>query len=89
MGVERQPITGERDGADNATHPMFCFQFKKRNMLPAWLFAWLDGICGTAKRSDKIGVLVLKLPRMKDTDALVVLKWGDWVALHGEALAKK
>jgi hypothetical protein len=83
MGVERQPVTGERDGADNAPHPMFCFQFKNRRMLPTWLFAWLSGITGAAARQDKIGVLVLKVPRMRDADALVVLKWSDWVQLHG------
>ena len=44
MGVERQPVTGERDGADNAPHPMFCFQFKLRRMIPSWLFVWLGGI---------------------------------------------
>lgn len=85
MGVERQAITGERDGADNAPHPLFCFQFKNRRMLPTWLFLWLDGICGTAKRANKVGVLVLKVPRMKDADALVILKWSDWVDLHGKA----
>jgi len=84
MGVERQAITGERDGADNAPHPMFCFQFKCRAMLPSWLWEWLTGICATADRANKIGVLVLKVPRMRDDDALVILKWRDWVALHGE-----
>jgi hypothetical protein len=83
MGVERQPVTGERDGADNAPHPMFCFQFKLRRMLPAWLFTWLGGIVATAQRAGKVGVLVLKLPRMADADALVVLRWRDWVDLHG------
>ena len=31
----------------------------------------------------KAGVLVLKHPGQKDTDALVVLSWADWVDLHG------
>jgi hypothetical protein len=82
MRVERIPVTGERCGSDASTS-MFCFQFKNRRMLPTWLFAWLDGITGTAKRDDKIGILVLKIPRMKDSEALVVLRWSDWVALHG------
>ncbi len=82
MGVTRIPVTGERNGADFST-PMFCFQSKCRGMLPSWLFEWLDGICGTAKRDDKIGVLILKKPRMRDAEALVVLRWADWVQLHG------
>ncbi len=83
MGVERQPVTGERDGADNAQHPRFCFQFKLRRMPPVWLWTWLAGIVGTAERAGKIGVLVIKRPRQNDAEALVILRWGDWVALHG------
>lgn len=83
MGVQRIPVTGERHGADAVT-PMFAFQFKCRSMLPSWIFGWLDGITGTAARNDKIGVLVMKTPRMRDTEALVVLRWADWLALHGD-----
>jgi hypothetical protein len=85
MGVERQPVTGERHGADNAPHPLFAFQFKLRRMLPSWLFVWLAGIVATAARDGKVGVLVLKRPRLEDADALVVLRWCDWVDLHGPA----
>lgn len=78
-------MTGiDRHGAD-VVHPIFYFQIKQRRSLPAWLFNWLGGICGTAKASDRIGVLVIKKPRMKDSDAIVMLRWADWVALHGEA----
>jgi hypothetical protein len=83
MGVERQAVTGERDGADNKPHPLFAFQFKLRRTVPAWLFSWLGGIVGVAKRDGKIGVLVLKRPGQFDTDALVIVRWGDWVSLHG------
>lgn len=79
VGTERIPVTGERHGADGATE-RFAFQFKLRRALPRWLFAWLRGICDTADRNDRIGVLVLKMPRMRDDDALVVLRWRDWVA---------
>jgi hypothetical protein len=85
MGVERQAVTGERDGADNQPHPRFCFQFKLRGALPDWLWGWLGGIQETAERQDKIGVLVLKQPGMRDDHAIVMLSWKDWVALHGEA----
>lgn len=83
MGTERIPVTGiDRDGADFET-ALFCFQQKVRQMLPVWLWRWLTGICATAERKDKIGVLVLKVPGMRDADAIVMLKWRDWVALHG------
>ncbi len=85
MGVERQAVTGERHGADNQPHERFCFQFKLRRALPRWAWDWLAGIVATAQRDGKIGVLVVKRPRQQDTDALVILRWDDWVALHGPA----
>lgn len=83
FGVERLPNTGQRDGSDNAPHPMFCFQFKLRKVIPLIFFDWLAGIVATAARQGKIGVLVLKTPRKRDIDSLVVLRWKDWVDLHG------
>src|SRR5262245_40402948 len=83
MGVERQAVTGERDGADNQPHERFAFQFKLRRRLPAWLFTWLRGIVSTATRDGKIGVLVLKVPHMEDADGLAIVRWRDWVDLHG------
>ena len=61
---------------------MFSLQFKLRRSLPAWLFGWLSGICGTARKENRIGILVLKVPRMQDSDAIVCLRWADWVALN-------
>lgn len=80
--TERIPVTGERNGADGTTN-RFAFQFKLRRSLPAWIFAWLAGICASAARSGKIGVLIVKRPRMRDDDALVMLRWSDWIDLQG------
>lgn len=84
VGTERIPVTGERFGADGS-NAMFCFQFKLRSAMPAWLWEWLAGIVSAGARTGKVGVLVLKKPRQKDEDALVVLRWKDWVDLHGKA----
>lgn len=81
-GGARIPVTGERDGADVA-HQLFCFQLKVRRSLPVWLFDWLSGICATAQRTNKTGILILNRPRQPRRHALVVLRWADWVALHG------
>jgi hypothetical protein len=81
-GGNRIPVTGERNGAD-VKHPVFAFQLKVRKALPAWIFEWLHGICGSAKREGKIGVLVLRRPREARRHALVILRWEDWVDLHG------
>lgn len=81
VGTERIPVTGERHGADARTS-RFAYQFKLRRTLPVWLWDWLSGIVSTAG-DGQVGVLVLKRPRERDGEALVVLRWRDWVELHG------
>jgi hypothetical protein len=83
LGGKRIPVTGiDRDGAD-VECPMFSVQIKLRRSLPDWLWSWLGGIVATARTQQKIGILVLRTPRMKDADALVVLRFSDWQDLHG------
>ena len=82
IGTTRIPVTGERAGAD-AKAGMFCYQFKLRRALPSWLWEWLGGVQCVAEGDGKIGVLVLKRPRMRDEDAVVLLSWKDWKDLHG------
>ena len=82
VGTRRIPVTGERAGADFASGP-FCYQAKVRRSLPAWLFDWLAGVCQAADRRGQTGVLVLNRPRAPRRHAVVILRWSDWVALHG------
>ena len=58
-------------------------EVKLRKSLPVWLWAWLDGIRGTARPKGKIGLLILKKPRQRDTEGLVVLAYGDFIDLVG------
>jgi hypothetical protein len=82
LGGRRIPVTGlDRHGADVVT-PMFHAQLKLRRALPAWLWAWLDGICRTTPEG-KIGILILRTPRQRDAEGLVVMRYGDFVDLHG------
>lgn len=82
LGGRRIPVTGiDRHGADVET-PLFFCQIKLRRSLPAWLFDWLGGICSTTPEG-KVGILILRKPRQEDNDALVVVRYRDWVALHG------
>lgn len=83
VGTERIPVTGERDGADGQT-AMFCYQFKLRDVVPFWIIEWLAGIVNKAIETNRVGVLVLKRPGDLDRDSLVVVRWKDWVDLHGE-----
>ena len=83
LGGQRIPVTGlGRDAADVVT-PMFHIQVKLRISLPSWLWGWLSGICMDAEEG-KIGVLILKRPGERDTEGLVVMRYGDFVDLHGK-----
>ena len=87
LGGQRIPVTGiDRDGADVVT-PLFHVQVKLRKSLPGWLWDWLGGIVGTANDAGRVGVLILKKPRQRDAEGLVVLRYGDFVALHGKVEA--
>lgn len=78
----RQPVTGERGGGDSTAHPVFAFQMKLRKAIPKCIRAWSDSICATAKREGKVGVLILKEPRLHDVNVLVILRYADWLELH-------
>jgi hypothetical protein len=87
VGTERKPCDGSRAQADFEDY-LCCYQLKVRRMLPAWLWRWLLGVQATAARTDRVGVLLLKLPRQQDSDALVVMSWRDWRDLHGTPRAR-
>ena len=82
-GCERQPVTGERDAGDSMPHPMFALQMKLRKAIPKCIRDWSDNIHRTAQRDGKIGVLIVKEPGKHDDNALVILRYRDWVDLHG------
>jgi hypothetical protein len=87
LGGKRIPVTGiDRDGADVVT-PLFLVQSKLRATIPAWLGAWLLPIATEARESGRIGILVLRKPRQRNAESLVVLRYDDFLALHG-AVAK-
>jgi hypothetical protein len=83
VGTERIPVDGRAKHSADFENGLFCYQLKHRSGFPAYLYDWLDGIRSWAKPTDKIGVLVLNKPRRPRSEALVLLRWADWVALHG------
>jgi len=83
LGGRRIPVTGIDRADRDVEAGMFDYQLKLRKSLPAWAFEWMAGICGTANERGKVGVLILRTPRMKNADALVVVRFSDWVLLHG------
>ena len=83
LGGERVPVTGKGRADRDVEAGMFYYQTKYRDKIPSWLFEWLDGIVLTAKRAEKVGALVLNQPGRDTADALVVVRFSDWVDLHG------
>lgn len=83
-GCERQPVTGERDAGDSMPHPLFVFQMKLRKSIPKCIRLWSDGVCRTALKDRKVGVLIVKEPGKHDENALVIVRYRDWVDLHGQ-----
>ena len=81
-GCERIPVTGERDGAD-ARNPMFSFSMKLRKSVPKCIREWSDAIHRAAQKDGTTGVLIVKEPGKRDENALVILRYRDWVDLHG------
>ncbi len=94
VGGRRIPVTGERNGVDVDAGP-FVYQVKLRRGVPGYLRDWLRGITGQAETLDRLGdearpmssvctgVVVWKAPGDRDEDAVVVLRFRDWVDLHG------
>jgi hypothetical protein len=85
LGGFRVPVTGIDRADRDVETPKFFVQAKRRRKLPTWLWEWLNGICATAKPHDKIGVMILAKPGQRDCDGLVVLRYDDFVRLHGSA----
>ena len=83
LGTHRIPVTGERAGADFQAG-RFSYQAKKGRRFPNYLTRWLQEIGETGARSGKIGVVVWQERSAPDSEAAVVLRFADWVELHGE-----
>lgn len=77
---------GDRDVDATYLHGrLHCwFQLKKRKTLRATIVDWLDeirAVCAKQRGADGLGVLVVSCSRLKDDDALVVLRLSDWARL--------
>ena len=85
MGGRRRPVTGLDRGDGDVFTPMFEIQCKSRTGQPAYVKRWLAEICATAARRDRIGVIVWKEPIQGHQigDALVIMRFSDFVDLHG------
>lgn len=83
VGTERVGPSDETGGPDFIAGPV-CFQAKSGYRPPAYLLQWLDGIRCAAEFRRLLGAVVWKAKGAHDADALVFMRWGDWVQLFGE-----
>ncbi len=74
-------MTGERAGAD-FVDGMFAYQGKLGRRCPAYLRCWLAEIVTVAERRQRIGIVIWKPKGAQDRDALVLLRFADWLELH-------
>jgi hypothetical protein len=82
LNGQRIPVTGiDRHGADVIT-PMFAVQVKRRQGLPGYLRDWLGGICSTA--NGKVGIVIWNELGKRDGEAVVVMRYCDFIDLHGK-----
>lgn len=80
VGTERLPVGGKRHEPDFVADGVF-YQAKLTKAVPAWQIEALDGVRAYAARVGATGVLVVKRPGDLTEDAIVMLHWGDWIAL--------
>ena len=61
--------------------PLFRYQIKSRQGIPSYVRQWLRAAQGDD--GERIGVLIWQEPHKADAEALVVVRFADWVELHG------
>lgn len=83
LGGERLPVSGRTKDEPDAETPMFVIQSKHKKSHPSYLWTWLSGICGVAKDRNKTGILVISKPRQDRSEALVIMRYADFLELHG------
>lgn len=84
-GCERTPVSGRQQdkGGLDWENGMFAAQVKLGYNEPGYLRAWLNQIVGHAQRLGKVGIVIWKPKRTHDDNALVILRYADWLELHG------
>ena len=86
LGVERIPVSGrqkDKHGAD-FQDGLVMYQAKQGYDQPGYILGWLRGICTTAEKHNKLGAVVWKKKGKGMEDAVVVIRFEDWVQLHGK-----
>ena len=85
LGTERIPVTGrqrDKHGAD-FEDGLVMYQAKWGYQQPGYILGWLIGICNTAASHGKLGAVIWQKYGGRTKDSLVVMRFEDYVALHG------
>lgn len=82
----RNPVTGERAGAD-VESDLFALQVKRGYRMPGYLREWLEGIVMFAGRYTKpFSAVVWQEKGGWGDESVVVMRWSDFAALHNTYL---
>ena len=88
LGLERIPVTGrQRDlGGSDYEDGLICYSHKHGYAQPGYILGWLNAVCGYAERQGKgkLGCVVWQKSGARKKDSLVIMKFSDWIQLHGE-----
>jgi len=85
-GVERTPVSGRQadTGGLDWSNQMFAAQVKLGYNEPGYLRTWVDGIRRHAQVRGLVGIVIWKHKWVRDENALVILRYADWLELHGQ-----
>ena len=82
LGARRNPNTGEFRADINAGP--WCIESKKRKTLPAWLTGAMRQAVRAAVEGETPLVVLTEVSRGRKAERLVLMRWDDWLAWHGQ-----
>jgi len=88
LGTERIPVTGRQQdlGGSDFEDGLVCYSMKHGYSQPGYILGWLHAICAFAFRREKLGAVIWHKKGGRMKDSVVVMRFEDWVQLHGKPL---
>lgn len=86
LNGRRRPVSGREQHEPDVDSALFVCQVKHGRRRPKHLQVWLDGIRSHAA-SNQVGIVVWCDNRESLSDAIVLMRMGDFVDLHGQPKA--
>ena len=87
MHTKRLPVSGRQEdlgGSDVEPTKLFGVSCKLGYTMPGYLSQWLAAICGWCAPRGLVGIVVWKKKGGRDKDAVVLMRYEDFVDLNGK-----